>query len=79
MSDHEERTVEILAERLTRLEELYMHLQRTMQELDGVAVASQKRLDALEGGLSRLARRLDVAIESLGSEERGEQERPPHY
>ena len=49
MSDHS-----ALADRLTNLEMLFMHLEATVKELDGVVLAQQKALEALTARIALL-------------------------
>jgi uncharacterized coiled-coil protein SlyX len=52
-----------LEQRLLHLEEAYMFLQRTVQELDGVVLHVQRRLDALESRIGQLDGRLAGFLE----------------
>lgn len=62
--------------RVTELEMLFTHLQRTVQDLDKVILDQQKQIDGLRGELSRIMTTLDQFSE-LSVESRDE--RPPHY
>lgn len=69
-----------LAQRLQAMEELYMHLQRTVSELDHVIVAQGKRLDELEkkvGAAVELIRTVSTA--PVGPPPTLLDEKPPHY
>lgn len=68
-----------LTARVTALEELFTHLQRTVQELDQVVIGLQKRLDAVDFEFQRLA---DVVARRIDEPEPPfdpASERPPHY
>lgn len=69
-------TAEHLFRRVTELEVLFMHLQRTVQDLDKVILDQQKQIDGLRGELSRIMTSLDQLTE-MAVETRDE--RPPHY
>lgn len=61
--------------RITELEERYTYQQRLLAELNDVAIAQQRALDALSARLRRLEERL-----SEGASEPHEPfEKPPHY
>jgi uncharacterized coiled-coil protein SlyX len=69
-------TAEHLFRRVTELEVLFTHLQRTVQDLDKVILDQQKQIDGLRGELSRIRSTLDQLTE-MAIETRDE--RPPHY
>ncbi|MBL9124800.1 MAG: SlyX family protein [Planctomycetaceae bacterium] len=69
-----------LANRLQEMEELYMHLQRTVSDLDQVVVAQGKKLTELEKQLKGAAE----MIRTMSSTQAGPppsllDEKPPHY
>jgi uncharacterized coiled-coil protein SlyX len=66
-------------ERLTHLEMLLMHLQKTVQELDEVVRAQGTRIEGLERDLKRLNLELGLLRESAIDERSAQDERPPHY
>lgn len=71
---------QVLAERLRALEELYMHLQQTVHELDQVLIAQGKQLASLEqqlGGATELIRALSST--AAGPPISPIDEKPPHY
>ncbi len=68
-----------ICDRLTKLEELFMHLQRTVQDLDHVIREVQRRLDTLESGVGRVASRIEGLSEDSTASRAAEHERPPHY
>ncbi len=68
-----------LAVRLTELEELFTHQQRTIQDLDDVAVQQNKRLTGLETRLEQAARQVASLVDSIAEEDTAEEEPPPHY
>lgn len=68
-----------LAERVTKLEELFTHLQRTLLDLNEVVIDCHRRVDLLDAKVSRL---VDAVSEQSAGPERPfdpEAERPPHY
>jgi uncharacterized coiled-coil protein SlyX len=76
--EREELTQQLVS-RVTDLEMIFTHLQRTVQDLDQVVVRQERRLDTLEQAVQRLTR--DVATYSEVPEDPPslEDERPPHY
>ena len=66
-------------ERITNLEMLLMHLQKTVQELDDVVRSQGARIEELTRDLKRLNLELGVYRESAIDERSAEEERPPHY
>lgn len=79
MASQEQARPDALADRTTRLEELFLHLQRTVQDLDQVVLQIHNRLVTLEASLARLAKRTDLLSESVDRDRSPEDERPPHY
>jgi len=76
MSEHEAESSDTLARRLTDCETLLAHLERMAQELDGVVIGQQKRIESLEKKLDRLT----GALQTPEPQERKPQdEKPPHY
>jgi uncharacterized coiled-coil protein SlyX len=67
---------EHLFRRVTELEVLFTHLQRTVQDLDKAILDQQKQIDAFRNELSRIMGTLDQLAE-MTVETRDE--RPPHY
>ena len=63
-----------LTDRVTELEMLYMHLQRTVQELNEVVIQYEKRLDTLESGMGRLLEM--VAQRPIAGREQDEDDTP---
>jgi uncharacterized coiled-coil protein SlyX len=68
-----------MEERLTKLEELFLHLQRTVQELDQAVIEAHKRMDAIEAQQRWTARQLDTLASESEAPRRPEDEKPPHY
>ena len=68
-----------MEDRLTNLEMLLMHLQKTVQELDEVVRTQSVHIDALERDLRRLNVELGLLRESAVEERSIVEERPPHY
>ena len=69
-------TAEHLFRRVTELEVLFTHLQRSVQDLDKVILDQQKQIDSLRGELARIMGTLDQLTEMTVD---GRDERPPHY
>jgi len=65
------------AERMTRLEERYVHLQRHAAEQDKVMLELGEEITRLKKELAIL--RGQMSASSGGGEERAADERPPHY
>lgn len=76
-SDRHEPTA--LAARLTAVEELVTHLQRTVEDIHDVVLAQQKQIDACDSRLKRLERDVQTVSRSMPEDRDPEQERPPHY
>jgi uncharacterized coiled-coil protein SlyX len=71
---------EKMSARLIELEELVTHLQRTVQDLDGVVLAQQRQLDTLAQRLARLSGQLEANLSARGEPPRTlEDDKPPHY
>ena len=68
-----------LHERVVDLETLWMHLQRTLGDLDQVVLTQQKRIEALERKIAGLTSDLSSLSGSLPDERKPEDEKPPHY
>jgi uncharacterized coiled-coil protein SlyX len=68
-----------LTVRVTDLEVLFMHLQRSVQDLDKVILDQQKQLNSLRAQLSRLLLQLEQLADSGAEPRRLEEEKPPHY
>jgi SlyX protein len=66
-------------ERITNLEMLVMHLQKTVQELDEVIQSQGTRINNLERDLKRLNLELGLLREAAIEERSPEEEKPPHY
>ncbi|NUQ65663.1 MAG: SlyX family protein [Pirellulales bacterium] len=76
--EHSELAQDLFA-RVIDLEELFTHLQRTVQDLDEVVRQQHRRLDTLEQALTRLAGHLDGVIGVVQDNDAAVDERPPHY
>ena len=66
-------------ERITNLEMLVMHLQKTVQELDEVIQSQGTRIVNFERDIKRLNLELGLLRESAIEERSPEEEKPPHY
>ena len=68
-----------LTQRVTELEVLLTHMQRTLHDLDQVVIDQQKQIDKLAQQLARQT--LDISrLQSASDEVRSpEDEKPPHY
>ena len=77
--DTSEPASEELLARITHVEELLTHLQRSLQGISDVVVDQQKRSDQFERDLARLTERLHSFRESEETDTDIEDECPPHY
>ena len=77
--NHETSDARRNAVRLTDLEMRYTHLQRTVEELNAVAVSQDQRLEALERKIVLLATQLGALAEREPEQRTLEDEKPPHY
>ena len=69
-----------LAARVTELEVLLTHMQRTLHDLDAVALDQQRQLDKLAQQLARMTLDMNTLQTGSGGEVRSpEDEKPPHY
>jgi uncharacterized coiled-coil protein SlyX len=66
-------------ERITELEGLFTHLQRTMKDLDQVVIEQARRIVQLERELNLLAGELRAVRDFSREPRRPEDEIPPHY
>lgn len=74
-----EELAQQLATRVTDLEMLFTHLQRTVHDLDQVLVQQQRRFDAMEQTLRRLTHDLESVSGVVEPRRDPVEERPPHY
>ncbi|MCU0707876.1 MAG: SlyX family protein [Pirellula sp.] len=65
--------------RLTELETLFTHMQRTIQDLDQVVVEQARRIDLLEREMRLLTSDLRTLRDAYREPRRPEDEVPPHY
>jgi uncharacterized coiled-coil protein SlyX len=79
MATSELETIERLSQRVTELEVLFTHLQRSVHDLDKVILDQQKQLDGVRGQMSRLLLQLEQFTDLAYEPRRPEEERPPHY
>lgn len=63
MNDTDPNPLGQLDVRVTKLEELFMHLQRTVEQLDEVALGLHRRLDGLDARLTRLNQQIGQLME----------------
>lgn len=68
-----------LTDRVTTLEELFLHLQRTLQDLSDVLLEQQKRLAQLEQRAVALTSTIAQWEASAAEPRRLEDDKPPHY
>ena len=68
-----------LTARVTGLEEILTHFERTLVELDEVLRHIQTRLDTLESRFGNLTRNVETMATPPAEERSAEDERPPHY
>ena len=71
--------LEALTARLTELEEILTHQERTMQQFNEVVLQQDRRLAKVEARLAQIVGRVEVLCESLDTDQPPEDERPPHY
>jgi uncharacterized coiled-coil protein SlyX len=79
MNEHPTQREEPVDPRVVELETLFMHLQRTVGELDQVVLAQQKQIEALEQKFAGLEGDLNSLSGSVADERKPEDEKPPHY
>ena len=79
MNPAEESTTAGLCGRIETLEILVTHLERTITDLNGVILAQQKSIDALERQLGRLTTDFNTAQSAQQEVRKPEDEIPPHY
>lgn len=79
MSEDSSAAEEPLGPRVVQLETLFMHLQRTLGELDQVVLAQQKQIEALAQKIGGLKGDLNTLSGSIPDERKPEDEKPPHY
>ncbi len=65
--------------RITHVEELLTHLQRSLQEISDVVLGQQERSDKIERNLAQLTEQLRAMSEPDAADADLEDERPPHY
>jgi uncharacterized coiled-coil protein SlyX len=68
-----------LETRLTELESLFMHLQRTVADLDQIVVDQSRRMEILEREVRRLSSDLGAVRDMNREPRRPEDDIPPHY
>ncbi len=68
-----------LAARLTELETLFTHLQRTLVELDKVVFEQAKHIESLERQFVRVTGDLGALRGAVAERLKPEDEKPPHY
>ena len=79
MNTPDSASMDRLDARITKLEELLTHLQRTVDELNEAVLQVQKRLDVVAGEAARLGREV-LQLSDVREEVRSPaEERPPHY
>lgn len=68
-----------LEERVVKLEALYMHMQKLVQDLDQVVFVQSKKVDQLQRDLKLLVGELRQLRDGSRDGRRPEEEIPPHY
>jgi len=68
-----------VAERVTKLEELFTYLQRTVLDLNQVLIEHGQRVDAMQAKLAQIASAVEERIAEPARPFDPEAERPPHY
>ena len=67
------------ARRLTSVEELHTHFERTLADLNSVILEQQARLSALEQRLAMLTDEVNSVAAQAETPRRLEDDKPPHY
>jgi uncharacterized coiled-coil protein SlyX len=65
--------------RVTELETLFTHLQRTLHELNAVVIEQDKRLAAMERRVKQLTEQLGTLEQRVVEPRELSEEKPPHY
>jgi len=68
-----------LEQRVTELEGLHSHLERTIQQLDEVIRSQEQRLTGLEKRATLLGGQFTSIAEWVAEQRDPGEERPPHY
>jgi SlyX protein len=71
--------LERLTARVTALEEILTHFERTQSELNQVLRHVQNRIDTLENRLDHLSHDVEKTATQSAEQRSLEDERPPHY
>lgn len=79
MNHPQDEPIASISSRMTELEGLFTHLQKTVQELDQVVLAQQRRLEVLEARVLRLAAGIEALAGASEPPRTLEDDRPPHY
>jgi uncharacterized coiled-coil protein SlyX len=79
MNDASADSTAALAARLTELETLFTHLQRTLAELDKVVFEQAKKIESLERQFVRITGDLGSLRGAVAERLKPEDEKPPHY
>lgn len=79
MPPAEGQSSELYLRRLTRLEEVFTHLEQTVQTLDQVIRQQQRALQQVELTLSRLHRQVEYLRAGEDAQRDPRAEQPPHY
>lgn len=77
--EHLEREDHKLPERLTELESLFTHLERTVHDLNGVVLEQQAQIEAFKREVARLGGQIADLAQSQPDERDPLAERPPHW
>ena len=65
--------------RIAELESRYTHLQRTVDELNGVVIDQSRRIESLERRWERMLSQVTALTARAAETGTLEDERPPHY
>jgi len=68
-----------LEERVVKLEALYMHVQKLVQELDQVVFLQSKKIDQLQRDVKLLVTEIRQLRDAGRDTRRADEEIPPHY
>ena len=79
MSTDENLAAKALADRVTELESLFLHMQRDLQALDEAVREQQQQLRRWQTRMEKLASQFDAQEEDGRLRRDPLDERPPHY
>jgi uncharacterized coiled-coil protein SlyX len=78
MSERSPADFDQVNSRVVELESRFMHLERTMEELNQVLLLQQRQVESLKRAMEKLDGQLDT-MAGADTARTPEEERPPHY